>query len=119
MLIEKMIWGLRSKKGKRGFTLLEMLVVLLIVGLLMAIIIPNVSGQKDRINQQAAENIKEIVQTQRNTYLLVEDDQEVSLEDLYQGGYLTDKQVKEAEKFLVPSTSLSDDIEINPEYLKS
>ena len=96
-----------------------MLVVLLIVGLLMAIIIPNVSGQKDRINQQAAENIKEIVQTQRNTYLLVEDDTEVTLDDLYQGGYLTDKQVKEAEKFLVPEASLSENIEIHPDYIKS
>ena len=107
------------KLAKSGFTLLEMLVVLLIVGLLMAIIIPNVSGQKDRINQQAAENIKEIVQTQRNTYLLVEDDQDVTLDELQAGGYLTDKQVKEAQKFLVIETTLGEDIPIQEDYQKS
>jgi len=37
----------RFKKKNSGFTLLEMLIVLIVVGLLMAIIIPNVSGQRE------------------------------------------------------------------------
>ncbi|MGF3072400.1 competence type IV pilus major pilin ComGC [Facklamia sp. P12945] len=84
-------------KSKRAFTLIEMLIVLIIVSLLMAIIIPNVSGQKDRIDQQAVENITEIVETQADAYYLVEDTQEpLSLETLVAEGYLTQKQADEA-----------------------
>ncbi|MGF3067199.1 competence type IV pilus major pilin ComGC [Facklamia sp. P12950] len=84
-------------KSKRAFTLIEMLIVLIIVSLLMAIIIPNVSGQKDRIDQQAVENITEIVETQADAYYLVEDTQEpLNLETLVAEGYLTQKQADEA-----------------------
>ncbi|MCR8969333.1 competence type IV pilus major pilin ComGC [Facklamia sp. 7083-14-GEN3] len=87
----------RIFEDKRAFTLIEMLIVLIIVSLLMAIIIPNVSGQKDRIDQQAVENITEIVETQADAYYLVEDTQEsLSLETLVSEGYLTQKQADEA-----------------------
>ncbi|UPQ85792.1 competence type IV pilus major pilin ComGC [Ignavigranum ruoffiae] len=114
--MNKWIQFLKSKKSKSAFTLLEMLIVLIVVALLMAIIIPNVSGQRDRINQQAAENIKEIVETQRNTYVLVENDDQVSLNELYENGYLTEKQVSEAEKFLLVEGDLGDPVEIRPEF---
>lgn len=86
----------QKKNHKAGFTLIEMLIVLVVVALLMAIIIPNVAGQKDRIDQQATENIRDIIETQANTYLLVEQDDEVTLSELSAGGYITDKQLTEA-----------------------
>ncbi|MGX7109374.1 competence type IV pilus major pilin ComGC [Facklamia miroungae] len=86
-------------KNQGAFTLLEMLIVLIIVSLLMAIIIPNVSGQKDRIDQQAVENITEIVETQADAYYLVEDRTEsLTLEQLVNEGYLTQKQADEAKE---------------------
>lgn len=92
----------RQKPRKRNaFTLIEMLIVLVIVTLLMAIIIPNVSGQRDRIEAQGAENIREIVITQLNTYEIVEDTTGgATLNLLSEGGYLTDKQVEEATRLL-------------------
>lgn len=114
--MNKSIEKMKSKRWKGGFTLLEMLIVLIVVALLMAIIIPNVSGQRDRINQQAAENIKEIVETQRNTYILVENDDQVTLAELFENGYLTEKQVDEAEKFLQVEGDIGDPVEIRPEY---
>jgi len=87
-------------KNNRGFTLLEMLIVLIVVALLMAIIIPNVAGQRDRINQQATQNIADIIETQANTYLLVENDPDVSMNEVHNAGYITSKQVSEAEKLL-------------------
>lgn len=115
--MEKFIKFLKSKKSKSAFTLLEMLITLIIVGLLMAIIIPNVAGQRDRINQQAAENIKEIVETQRNTYEMVENTDVISLDDLLTKGYLTDKQAEEASKFLEVEAGLRAPIQIKAEYL--
>lgn len=102
LLIQKFRRSLQAKKYKESaFTLLEMLVTLVIVAVLMAIIIPNVSGQKDRIDKQAAENISEIVQTQADAYFMVEKDQSsVSLETLVAEGYLTQKQADEANQRL-------------------
>ena len=59
----------RVLKGRRknAFTLIEMLIVLIIVALLMAIIIPNVAGQKERIEKQARQNMAQIIETQVNT----------------------------------------------------
>ncbi|EFR31483.1 competence type IV pilus major pilin ComGC [Eremococcus coleocola] len=105
----------RFKKKNSGFTLLEMLIVLIVVGLLMAIIIPNVSGQRDRIEAQAKENIAEILTTQVNTYKMVENDSAtVTTTTLQEAGYLTEKQVKEAEKLLDigPSETIPDPITV-------
>lgn len=86
-------------KNTKGFTLIEMLIVLIIVALLMAIIIPNVAGQRNRIETQAKINIAEIIETQTNTYKLVEKD-DPSLKDLVTKQYITQKQADEAERLL-------------------
>lgn len=91
---------LKQLRNRKGFTLVEMLIVLIIVALLMAIIIPNVAGQKTRIEQQARENIAEIITTQVNTYSLVEDDTTPTLNELLTTGYITQKQLNEAKKLL-------------------
>ncbi|MGO1677981.1 MAG: prepilin-type N-terminal cleavage/methylation domain-containing protein, partial [Ruoffia tabacinasalis] len=57
-----------KKLNKKAFTLIEMLIVLVVVSLLMAIIIPNVAGQRERINEQARTNIEEVIETQSSTY---------------------------------------------------
>lgn len=106
----------KQLRRKKAFTLLEMLIVLIVVALLMAIIIPNVAGQRDRINQQAAENIKEIIENQRNTYMMVENDNDVTLEELLNRGYITAKQEQEAEKFLIVSPSIGEQVEIKAEF---
>ena len=66
----------------------------------MAIIIPNVAGQKERIEKQARQNMAQIIETQVNTYKLAENDSEVTVKELKTAGYLTDKQVEEAKKLL-------------------
>ena len=95
-------------RRKKGFTLIEMLIVLIIVALLMAIIIPNVAGQKTRIEKQARVNIAQIIETQVNTYQLAENDKDVTIKELADKGYLTTKQVDEAKKLL----NLTDDAAI-------
>lgn len=93
------------KRSKKGFTLLEMLMVLIVVAILMALIIPNVSGQKQRIEKQARENMAQIIETQVETYTLVEKDTDVTLDDLTDKGYLTQKQSQEAQRLLNLSDS--------------
>ncbi|MBK0348447.1 prepilin-type N-terminal cleavage/methylation domain-containing protein [Aerococcaceae bacterium zg-ZJ1578] len=112
---EKLLRKLNSIKNKRGFTLIEMLIVLIIVALLMAIIIPNVAGQRNRIEKQARENIAEIIETQVNTYNLVESTQDASLAKLVSEGYITQKQSDEAQRLLKLSSDTVIQLPINVE----
>lgn len=92
-------------KKEKAFTMVEMLIVLIIVGLLMAIIIPNLAGQKNRIETKAKENISEIVMTQLDTAQLVNPGEPISLNSLVENGYLTQKQSDEAQRLLNLSPS--------------
>ncbi|MTV83229.1 prepilin-type N-terminal cleavage/methylation domain-containing protein [Secundilactobacillus folii] len=87
-----------QKRLRHGFTLLEMTIVLFIIGLLILIIAPNIAHQKDRANSVHAGAMTTVVQTQLDTYLDSTDKKTASLGDLEKAGYLTDKQVKIAEK---------------------
>lgn len=86
--------------NKRAFTLLEIMIVLIVVGLLMAIIIPNVAGQRDRVQSQAQVNIAEIIETQVSTYELVSGESGATLTVLYNEDYLTERQFNEAQNLL-------------------
>lgn len=108
-LIFNWLKRLRKRQNQSGFTLIEMLIVLVVVALLMAIIIPNVAGQRDRIQSQAKENIAEVITTQVNTYEMLEGNNQVTPTMLLDAGFLTDRQVKEAEDLLgiSPTTPIS------------
>ncbi|MBD3948628.1 prepilin-type N-terminal cleavage/methylation domain-containing protein [Tuanshanicoccus lijuaniae] len=112
---EKLVKKLLCIKNKKGFTLIEMLIVLIIVALLMAIIIPNVAGQRDRIEKQARANIAEIIETQVNTYNLVESSKDASLAKLVSEGYITQKQSDEAERLLKLTSDAVIQLPINVE----
>lgn len=94
-------WFRKQLKNKRGFSLVEMLIVLIVVSLLMAIIIPNVAGQRERIDAQAQSNMAEIIENQVETYRLVNGrTAEVTLQILLDEEYITDRQSEQASTLL-------------------
>jgi len=84
---------------RRGFTLVEMAIVLFIISLLILIILPNLNGQRDRAQSIHRNAMQTVVQGQLTAYL---DDhaghtKTVSYDDLVTGKYLTKAQVKQAQ----------------------
>lgn len=83
-----------KKKTKEAFTLLEMLVVLLIIGVLILLFIPNLSKQRETIDTTGNKTIVKVVETQTELYLLNNPDKtSVTAEELENDGYITDDQL--------------------------
>ena len=83
-------------KKKEGFTLLEMLVVIFIIGLLILLVIPNLNKQRDAAQQKADAAIIQVVETQKELYKLdhPEDKAEITPAKLKDNAYLTEDQLK-------------------------
>lgn len=88
----------RKPSLRRGFTLIEMAIVLFIVALLILIVVPNLSYQKKHAQTVHTSAMTTVVQTQLDTYLYATDKKTATLEELEKTGYLTDKQVNMAKK---------------------
>ena len=78
------------RKTVRGFTLVEMLIVLFIISVLMLLFVPNLSNQKDAVREKGN---KEVVESQLSLYELKEGEKP-SIEQLVKAGYITDDQAE-------------------------
>ncbi|MDW7798703.1 competence type IV pilus major pilin ComGC [Streptococcus canis] len=84
--------NLRHKKLK-GFTLLEMLLVILVINVLMLLFVPNLSKQKDRVTETGHTAVVKLVENQAELYELSQGSKP-SLSQLKEDGSITDKQEK-------------------------
>lgn len=81
-----------KKTSVKGFTLVEMLVVLLIISVLMLLFVPNLSKQKDVVQEKGNAAVVKVVESQMELYEL-EKGTKPSVKDLV-GDYITDDQAK-------------------------
>lgn len=59
-----------QKATVKAFTLAEMLVVIFIISLLMLLFVPNITKQKDAVEQKNAEAVVKVVESQAQIYEL-------------------------------------------------
>ncbi len=60
--VKTILSGKLPKRGEKGFTLVELLIVLAILAVLAAVVIPSVTGMFGRGSEQALEDRKSVVE---------------------------------------------------------
>lgn len=99
------------KKQRRtnndGFTLIEMLVVLLVIAVLILLFVPNLAKQQSKIEARGNEAFTQVIKTQAELYRMNEGDP-VTYEKLLAEHYLTTKQVAKAKELGIDLTQLDE-----------
>lgn len=81
---------------QRGFTLIEMAIVMFIISLLILIVLPNLATQRKRAVRMHSRAMVSVVQTQLDLYENDTGHKAGSLTQLQRGAYLTAAQAKKA-----------------------
>lgn len=75
-------------KNEKGFTLIEMMIVLLIISVLLIITIPNIAKHNANINTKGCEAYVKMVEAQVQAYGMDVGSYPASIEILAEAGYL-------------------------------
>ncbi|MDR0297135.1 MAG: prepilin-type N-terminal cleavage/methylation domain-containing protein [Streptococcaceae bacterium] len=86
------------KKKVKGFTLIEMLVVLLIISILILLFVPNLAKQKDSVKNTGRAAVVKVVESQAELYALDHTDTP-TLSALTGAGDITQKQADEYNEY--------------------
>lgn len=76
-------------KNQKGFTLIEMMIVLLVISVLLIITIPNVTSHNSKINTTGCEAFVQMVQAQVQAYEMEEKKLPQTVEELKEAEYIT------------------------------
>lgn len=79
-----------KKKKEDGFTLIEMMIVLLVISVLLIITIPNITKNNSEINNKGCQAFIKMVQGQVQAYEIANNKLPVSLQELVSAGYLNE-----------------------------
>ena len=80
------------KNNKKGFTLLEMVVVVMIIAILFLLTIPNVSKVIDSVDNNACDALTRVVDSAIVQYKLTYGQYPSSIGDLVSAGLISDEQ---------------------------
>ncbi len=76
---------------EKGFTLIEMMIVLLVITILLIITIPNISKHNSTINNKGCEALKKMVEAQVQAFSIEHQRLPESVDELISNGYLKEE----------------------------
>ncbi|MFA1821549.1 competence type IV pilus major pilin ComGC [Virgibacillus oceani] len=79
-------------KNNKGFTLIEMLVVLMVISVLIILIVPNLNSNSENINEKGCDALTAVVQAQVDAYYIDTGRYPGTLGELVEAGYINDEQ---------------------------
>lgn len=88
-----------KRKERKGFTLLEMLLVVFIIAALLLLVLPNLINQQDKVTAQTDQAFVTAVQNQVTLYTTNTGKKPTKFSELHteEADYLSDEQLKKAE----------------------
>ena len=86
------------KKKRRGFTLIEMAIVLFIISLLILIILPNIGTQRKHANTVNYKALQTQLNTQAELYMDEKNTNTVTIDELKSANYLNNDQYDQIKK---------------------
>lgn len=78
-------------KNEQGFTLIEMMIVMLIISVLLIITIPNIAKHNSNINNKGCEAFVKMVQAQVQAFEMEKKRLPTDIEELVKEGYLREE----------------------------
>lgn len=82
------------RKYRKGFTLLEMTIVVLIISVLFLLTVPNIQKTLTIVNNKGCKALEKVADSAIIQYKLEYDEYPSSVQDLISAGLLTEDQVK-------------------------
>jgi competence protein ComGC len=76
-------------KNEKGFTLIEMMIVMLVISVLLIVTIPNVARHNTNINNKGCDAFVKMIQAQVQSYIM-ENNKVPTMANLITDGYLID-----------------------------
>ncbi len=106
-----MVRSINNLRNKKGFTLIELIVVLAVLAVIMAIAVPRFIGVQDQAKIKADENSENLVKKAAELYFATENDSDntVTIAELQSEGYLGEvdfNNITVSNITIVPSTGV-------------
>jgi len=79
---------------RKGFTILEMILVLTVISLVVLVTVPNITQKRKIINDKGCDALLEVVNAQVLLYELETGEEPGDIDDLVSEGYLTEAQTR-------------------------
>lgn len=92
---------------KKGFTLLEMLMVMFIIAVLLMLTIPNITKHKEGVDERGCLTYADTVQTQVSAYEMAEGELPTSLEQLVSAGYIPSTTCKNGKGLILNGSEVN------------
>ncbi|MFB4166459.1 competence type IV pilus major pilin ComGC [Virgibacillus sp. JSM 102003] len=96
-------------KNQKGFTLIEMLIVLMIISVLIILMVPNLSDKSKEVYDKGCNALVSVVQAQVDAYYIETNSYPVDLDTLETEGYITEEQKKCPDDTFLQITTNTDD----------